>query len=1078
MKNYLPNLILYKKLGKRLQMSVAMVLFSATVFAQVEVTGRVTSDEDQGGIPGVNIAIKGTSQGTVSDYQGNYKLSVPSEDAILIFSFVGYEAHEVTINGQSKIDVVLASSAQSLSEVVVTALGVKRETKALGYAVQEIKGEEMTKARETNVVNSLSGKVAGVQVTNGSSGVGSTSLITIRGESSLIPGNNSPLFVVDGIPINNQTRSNRSEGNLETDYGNGAAEINPDDIETMTVLKGANASALYGSRGANGVILITTKSGKGRKGIGVSVNSGVTFESPLQLPNYQNEYGQGAGGQFSFVNGSAAGVNDGVDESWGPKLDGSLITQHDSPTSSGVRAGDFLARPRDAGGNFTDTITPTPWIAHPNNIEDFFETGVTLNNNVAFAGGNDDGTFRLSFTKLDNTGIMPNTDLKRKTIALSANYKLSDKLRVNGSVNYINSSSKNRGNNSYGTENPMYLWVWFGRQIDMNSLRNYWQPGFEGVQQYNYNYNWHDNPFFTMFENTNGFNKNRIIGNISLTYNFTDDLSLMVRSGTDFFNDKRVSKRAFSTQRFSDGQYREDNIFFQETNTDFMLTYDKELSTDWALKVSGGANRRDVTDNYNRTSANQLLVPNVYNFGNAAIPLVTSQFDQQKRVNSVYGFANIGYKNMIFLDITARNDWSSTLPANNNSYFYPSVSLSAIVTDMLEVSSNSALSFAKIRGGWAQVGNDTNPYNLANTFSFNQPHGGTQIGSESSTLKNNELKPETQTSFEVGADLRFFNGRLGLDFTYYKADNKNQIIGIPVDRTSGYSQKIINAGKIQNNGIELMLSATPIDLGNSFKWNMNVNFTRNRSKVIALSPEDNLDTYVISGNYLTVVAKVGERMGDVYGTGFEEVQEGEFKGQIIHDENGFSKRDPKLKKLGNYNPDFMMGFSNSFSYKGINFDFLFDWRKGGVIMSRTILIGGTSGMMDFTTRGREDGIISEGVIENADGTYRKNDKVISSRDYHWWNYNRGNEEKGMFDASFVKLREVKLGYTLPNKMMGGLPFRDVTFSIVGRNLALWTEQSHFDPEAISFNGGTIVPGVEDMATPSSRSIGFNINFKL
>ncbi len=1060
----------YKKLRKRsfrsLCFSLMMMVFSIVQAQEIEINGQVTSPLDPEGVPGVNVSIKGTSRGTITDLTGNYTISVPSNESSLVFSFVGFESQTILVGSRATINVTLEATTQSLSEVVVTALGVERDVKALGYAVQEVEGDELTTARETNVVNSLSGRIAGVQITNGSSGVGSSSLITIRGESSLIPGNNSPLFVVDGIPISNETFANRSEGNLETDYGNGAQDINPDDVANISVLKGANATALYGARGANGVILITTKSGKGTRGIGISVNSNVTFERPLRLPKYQNEYGQGAGFEFEFGDGFGGGINDNIDESWGPRLDGRLIKQHDSPTTNGFRAGD--SHPTIDRGD----ITATPWVSRPNNIEDFFETGVTLTNNIALTGGNDFGNFRLSVTDLDNSGILPNTDYNRRTYALNAEYNLTERLKASASVNYVNAGSNNRPNNSYGTENIMYLWVWFGRQIDMNSLRDYWQPGLEGVQQYNYNYNWHDNPYLTMFENTNAFDKDRLIGNIKLTYDITDDLNLMIRTGTDYSSELRTGKRAFSSQRFANGQFREDNLFFKEINTDLLLNFNKTINNDFSFSVSAGVNRRDVEDRYKRTSANALSIPNVYNFENSLIPLAINQFNSEKRVNSVYGFANLSFKNMIFLDVTGRNDWSSTLPADNNSYFYPSVSLSGIVTDLLDISAASPLSFAKVRLGWAQVGNDTDPYRLRDVFNFQQPFGATPIASESGTINNSALKPEQVSSFEIGADLRFFGGRIGVDITYYRSESRNQILNLPVDITSGYNSRIINAGKIENKGVEIMLNATPVKINEDFQWDISVNYTRNRSKVLELT--DGLDTYTISSNYMQIVAKVGERMGDMYGTGFLETEDG----QVIHDEDGFSIRDNTLKKLGNYNPDFMVGISNGFRYKNFNLGVLFDWRQGGEIMSRTVLIGGTSGMMDFTVEGREEGIISPGVIANDDGTFRPNDVRLSGRDYYWWTYNRGNEEVGIFDASYLKLRELKFGFTLPNKWLSGLPFKDVNISVVGRNLALWTENPHFDPESISFNGGTIVPGVEDMALPSSRSIGFNISFKL
>ena len=1047
---------------------VPLLLSCLLAHAQNQTIRGTVVDAETNSIPGVNVLIKGTTQGTITDIDGQYQLAADESAETLVFSFVGYQTQEVSIGNRSTVDVTLAVDDQQLNEVVVTALGVEREAKALGYAVQEIEGSTITQAREPNLVNSLAGRVAGVQITNGASGVGSSSRITIRGENSLIPGNNSPLFVVDGIPISNETRSFRSEGNLETDYGNGAAEINPDDIANISVLKGANAAALYGSRGANGVVLITTKSGRGKKGIGVSVNSSTTFEQPLRIPNYQNQYGQGAGFAFEFGDGFGAGVNDNIDESWGPRLDqGTDIAQHDSPTTNGFRGGD--SHPSIDRGD----ITPTPWTSAPDNIEDFFETGYTLSNNVALTGANEQGNFRLSYTNLTSKGILPNTDLERNTVNFNTSYNLTPKLKATASVNYIASGSDNRPNNSYGTENIMYLWVWFGRQIEMNSLRDYWQPGLEGVQQFNYNYNWHDNPYFTMYENTNGFDKDRIIGNVQVTYDFTDDLQLMIRSGTDFYNDLRDTRRAFSTQRYPFGQYREDKIFFEERNTDFLLTYDKQINEVFSVTASFGGNRRDLTDRYNRTSANQLSIPEVYNFENSRIPLAVTQFDQRKRVNSLYGFVNIGYKNMLFLDITGRNDWSSTLPEDNNSYFYPSVSGSAVLTDLLDVSSTSVLSYAKLRASWAQVGNDTDPYQLRNVYNFLEPFGNTQRASESAVIANSDLKPERQTSFEIGTDLRFFNGRLNLDATYYNTSSKNQILELPVDITSGYSRRVINAGEIQNRGVEVMFNVTPVELTNGLSWNVNLNFTRNRSEVVSLFGD--LDTYQIADNYVQILAKEGGRMGDMYGTGFVQSPDG----RTVY-ENGYPVRDPNLRLLGNYNPDFMVGLYNTITYQNFNLGFLFDWRQGGEVLSRTILIGGTSGMMDFTAESRENGLVGVGVKNvgsEESPEYVTNDVIVSGRDFYWSRYNRGNEEIGRYDASFVKLREIKLGYQLPNDLFGNFPLRNVSVAIVGRNLALWTENTHFDPEVISFDGGTVVPGVEDMATPTTRSFGFNINFE-
>lgn len=1047
-------------------------LVSFVGYSQTNFSGTVL-DENNVPLPGASVVMQGSDIGVATDFDGNFEIELPDANQILIISYIGYISQEYDTSGKTSANIVLQPDSQKLDEVVVTALGIKKEKKRLGYAVQEVQGDNLVTARETNVTNSLAGRAAGVQITGGSSGVGSTSLITIRGEGSLIPGNNSPLFVVDGIPISNRTISNRAEGNLETDFGNGAQDINPDDVESISILKGPNATALYGSRGLNGVVLITTKSGKNTQGLGVSFTQNLTFETALRIPKYQNSYGQGAGGEFSFLDGFGGGTNDNIDESWGPALDGRLIPQHDSPTTSGFRAGDFAVRPRNPDGTFADEITPTPWVSNPDNIEDFFKTGTTSTTNLSITGGNEFGNLRLSLTNLTSEGILPNTDYDRRTYAFSGSYKLKEWFKISSSINYVNSNSDNRPNNSYGTENIMYLWVWFGRQINMNSLRNYWQPGLEGRQQFNYNYNWHDNPYFTMFENTNGFNKDRIFGNVRADIDITKNLSLMLRTGIDYFSELRTGRRAYSTQRFARGQYREDDIFFKEQNTDFLLQYNKDINKDFNLGLSLGGNVRDEENRYKRISANSLSIPGIYNFENAAEPLAKTQFNDERRINSLYAFANLSYKNYLFLDVTGRNDWSSTLPSDNNSYFYPSVGVSAIISDMFSL--GEPISFLKLRGGWAVVGNDTDPYALRNTFSFNEPFGNFQRVSASEILRNENLKPEEAASIEIGADIRFFNNRLGLDITYYDSTVKNQILTLPVANTSGFNSRIINAGEIQNTGLEVVLNATPIRSENGFTWSTDVNFTRARGKVKSLI--DGLDTYEQSSNYINVLAKVGGRMGDVYGTGLVTVDDpsSPFFGQVVHNEDGFSLRDPDLKKLGNYNPDFTLGWQNTFTYKGFNLGVLFDWRQGGVINSRTVLIGGTSGLMDFTAVGREEGIISEGVIQNADGSYRPNDVRLSGRDYYWWRYNRGNEEIGMFDASFLKLREVRLGYSFPRKLLQNTFVQSLTLSLVGRNLALWTENPHFDPETISFNGGTIVPGVEDMALPSSRSFGFNLN---
>jgi len=1043
---------------------------------QSRVTGKVNDVRNQP-LPGATVLVKGTSRGTVTDVDGSFAIQAASGET-LVFSFVGFETKEFLLGASTTVEIRL-SEGLALNEVVVTALGVEREAKALGYSVQAVDGSQFTEARETNVINSLSGRVAGVQITNSSSGIGGSTRVTIRGESSLNINANQPLFVVDGVPISNNIVGSSGRGNQETDYGNAAGEINPDDIASMTVLKGPAAAALYGSRAANGAILITTKSGKGKKGLGVTINSNTTFDEVLRLPQWQDKYGQGNNGQFSFVNGSGSGVADGVDESWGPEMDkGTLIAQFDSPRSaSGFRGGDLNAP--------ASTITPTPWVSQPNNINDFFQTGVTLSNNFALEGANDKSNIRLSWTNLNQTGTIPNTDLKRNTIAMNGGINVTDKLTVNSAINYQRTESGNRPSISYGTESLMYLWIWYGRQVNTRSLRNYWMPGLEGIQQFNYNYNYHDNPYFNVYENTNGQMKDRIFGNVMATYKFTPKLTLMVRTGLDTYNELRDRKRAFSTQRFPRGSYREDDLFFSEQNSDFLLTYSETTKSTWSYSLAVGGNAMRQNNRYVETVAPQLLIPGIYNFTNTAVNLQVNQFTSEKRINSLYGFGQIGFKNILFLDVTGRNDWSSTLPVASNSYFYPSATLSAVVSDMFTMP--KAISFLKVRGAYAEVGNDTDPYALSNVFNPVVAWGSIQGKSESSRLSNANLKPERTASFETGIDLRFLNGRLGLDFTYFDNRTRNQIIPIELDIATGYASRIINAGLIQNKGIEVVLSGTPVKSSNGLTWNFMANFTRNRGYVLELT--EGLTTYTLTGrNGANIQARIGERMGNIYGAGFARVEDpaSPYFGQIIHNTSGTPITAPTLVNQGNYNPDWMLGLQNNLNYKGISLGFLFDYRHGGIVVSRTKTIGSTSGQLAETLFGRENGydltqpgngIISEGVIRNADGSFTPNTIKITSRNWHNRYYERNNVEAAKYDATFLKLREVTIGYTIPKRLLTRIPVQDVKISLVGRNLALWTENPHFDPETMAMGGGTLIPGVEDMAFPSTRNIGFNLNVK-
>ena len=927
----------------------------------ISVHGTIVGDEGDG-LPGVNVVEKGTTNGTISDISGNFSLNVAGSASILVFSSIGYVTQEVTVGNQQQLEVHMATDTKELSEVVVTALGVKREEKALGYSVAKLDGSQISNVKETNMINSLAGKVAGVNVRSASPDAGSTALITIRGQSSLT-GDNQPLFVVDGVPIANSAQNNMTPvGKGVVDYGNAAVDINPDDIESITVLKGASAAALYGTRAGNGVILITTKSGKSAgKGLGIDVNSTTLFDQPWLFPNFQNDFGAG----------DRPGTEETISEaSWGPRLDiGTQHAQWDSPL--------------DANGN----PIPTNWVSYPDRVEDFYETGRTITNNVSLTGKNEQGSFRLSYTNMNNKGIVPNTDLHRNTMNLNAGYQFTEKFNVNTSLIYTNTGGDNRPSGDRGSVNEiMYTLT---PNVDIEKLRDYWIPGREDVEQFSHVPGSTNNPFLIAYEELNGFSRDRITGNIQAGYQIMPALSLMLRTGLDQYNEQRESRRPFSAVENQQGAYSIGDQYFSEQNSDFLLTYQKKISSDWYVSVSGGGNRMDRNTNENRESTESLVLPGVYHISNAAAGSVfNEQYKAHKRINSLYAMGQLAYKDMLFLDVTGRNDWSSTLPPENNSFFYPSVSLSAVVSDILDISSKSALSFAKLRANWAQVGNDTDPYQLYNTFQFRPDWGSVKRATLSSfILKNNQLKPEIATSYEFGTDLRFFSGRLGLDLTYYQNINRNQIIEIPTVMSSGSSGRLINAGEIRNRGWEISLTGTPVE--GDFQWETTLNFTRNKNRVVDLYHSDGIDiteVFLDGAEGSRYLAREGEELGQIYSRTWEKVPTGPHAGEPLLEENGEYIQTNDYIPTGSFNPDFMVGFTNTFSYKHFVLSALLDWRQGGVFYSYTaknLLSDGrtevtlpgrdpqTGGLTWVDDQGRErtDGQLVYGYFDNGDGTY-------------------------------------------------------------------------------------------------------------
>lgn len=1010
-----------------------------------EISGKVTSADDGGAIPGVSVSVRGTTLGTITDMDGAFRLKVPQDARTLVFTFVGMATQEVAIGNQTTINIKLASDNISVDEVVVTALGISKDKKSLGYSVQDVKGDDITKAKETNVINSLQGRVSGAQITSSSGAVGASSRIVIRGISSL-SGNNQPLFVVDGIPIDNANFG--STGTDGTNRGNGAADINPDDIETLTVLKGANASALYGSRASAGVIVVTTKKAKKGEKLVVNLSNSTTFETPLRLPDFQNGYGQGNGGAFEYADGAGGGVNDGVDESWGPKLDaGLMIPQFSSVDANGV-------------------AQPAPWISYPNNVKDFFEVGRTVSTNVSLAAGSEKSSFRLSFTHLAQNGMVPNTDYGKKTLAFSASSSPTDKLTFSTSGSYVSAGSDNQPGYGYAANNVMQQFSWTGRQVDYTLLRDK-QYNADG-SIYNWNHNYHNNPYTTLKENLSAMQRDRFIGNAMVKYQFASYLSAYVRTGGDIYSNFTSSKRFVGDMDFPTGFYGETTSTFKEINTDFLIAFEKNLSTDFNFSFNLGGNRMDRY--YQRTygEASELAIPGVYNVANSAVTPVTTNYHSTKRMNSLYGFGQIGYKNAIFLDYSVRNDWSSTLPMDNNSYLYPAISASGVLTDLFGIDSN-ILSFAKVRASWAQVGGDTDPYSLQPTVAFGDGwNAGTKLLNLAvpNRLPNAGLKPQKNESLEFGADMRFFLDRVRLDVTYYSSKALNQIVNIPISASSGYTEKAVNAGRIDNKGIEILLAITPVKT-KDFKWDVTFNFAKNKNKVVELA--EGIEQFVL-GTYwsMQVLAVPGGAYGVLWGYDYKRDDDN----NIIYD-NGIPSQG-SLKALGNTTPDWIGGMLNEFTYKRFNASFLIDTKQGGDLYSMTTTWGRYAGALSETLIGREGGIVGVGVMSDGNGGYVPNTVVADAENFNKHAYVNSIGYSSVFDATYIKLREIKAGYTFKNSVKLGI--KDLNISLVGRNLAiLSTKVPHVDPET-AFSSGN-VQGLEFGQLPSAKSLGFSIGCK-
>ncbi|MCK9167236.1 MAG: SusC/RagA family TonB-linked outer membrane protein [Bacteroidales bacterium] len=1071
------------------------------VFAQRTITGTITHADNGDVIPGATIRIQGTTLGTVADLDGKYEVKVPESATTLIFSFVGMVTQQITIGDESVINVVLESDIQDIQGVVVTALGISRDKKALGYAVQNVDGDALTKARDNNPLGQLAGKVAGVQISGSSGNMGGSNRILIRGANS-VTGENQPLFVIDGVPMDNSnfnsTDAARGAGGI--DYGNMANDINPDDIESMSILKGPSAAALYGSRGANGVIMITTKKGpKGKKGIGVSVNSGVAFETVGLLPTYQTSYGGGYGpfdeaeidGKMRLLPGYA------IDESWGPKYEDQSVVHW-------FNLSDWEAAGKPAGG-----LTEDPWRTPENDVKSFFETGVTWTNNVAVTGANDAGSFRLSYTNMTSDGYMPNSQLDKNTVNFSGAHKLGDKLHASAVMTYIRTDAMGRAYTGYDDNNVMQKFTqWGQRQLDMVRLSDYVNP--DGTQRVwnrgawdNPNPEYSNNPYWTAYRNYTTDSRDRVYGNMGLVYDITDFLKVKGTMYTDFYtfrNHERIAIGSQETPYYSEGIRQ-----YQENNYEALLMFDKQLNEDFSLKLNAGGNVRksNYFRNIGQTSGG-LVLPELYTLANSVDPVVIDDYNNKKQVNSVLGSASLGWKYMLYLDLTARNDWSSTLPMENNSYFYPSVTGTFVFSEMDALADAEWLSFGKIRAGWASVGNDTDPYNLTETYTNYAPNfNGVPRYSVPNSLPNNNLLPERTNSWEVGAEMSFLNNRMGLDVTYYNMLTNDLITQIDITAASGYTSKWINAGQMSNKGIELMLSGAPVRNDN-FEWNIAFNFSKNNNELLELYQD--IENYrLINGPFkVTVNASVGQPYGVLMGSDFIRDDEGN---KLVSTTGRWRKTTSTNEVLGSVMPNYNLGIINNFKIFGADLGFVIDIQNGGSYFSTSYMWGMYSGMleesvwyddyesMDVTPADpdgqdiREGGVILNGVYgyydeatetvvyTDAEGnivdTPVANETAISGERWCSDFYSSADAQE-VFDASYIKLREVTLGYTLPKKLTG--PINNLRIAAYGRNLMIWgLDNRHFDPEAAVTSSGNI-QGIEGAAMPSMRNFGINLSF--
>jgi len=1088
-------------------LAIAGVLGVAPAFAQAQgttISGQVTGT---GGVPvvGASVSIPTLRVGGFTDDQGRYTFSVPASangtSVTVTARRLGFAPSSATValNGAAvSQNFSLSTSATQLQGVVVTALGETREKSQLGTAQQQLSTTELNETKTMNVVNSIQGKVSGVTIT-GSGTQGGSTRILLRGANS-ITGNNNPLFIIDGVAMSNADRGG-SPGNIGGgagpgggfDFGSGISDINPEDIATMSVLKGPNAAAIYGSRAANGVIIMTTKKGASAGGkMRTEVSSTYTFESPSILPQYQNLYGQGSGGQFQFIDGSGGGVQDDNDQSFGPRLDGRTAGCIFIPKSDPRYTGPGVYDQTVPCTQFTSPKNPdgslagVPWSPHPDNVYSFFNTGHTLSNSVAFSGGTERANARMSFGSDQIAGYIPNNSFHKMNGLLNGTLKINDRLSSDASLQYVRNTGLNRPGIGY-TQSVLEQFVWFGRQVDLDALRNTYNTSASlnngpASREFNWNYSFHNNPFWLQYDNPEVDGRDRFIGNVSTTYNIAEGIDASLRTGSDIY-------RYNIDQHFGPGDSRQGTIvdpayfggftnindYNNENTTDAILRINRGLGSHLQLNATGGAATRKTNYNTSSVSTGGLTVPGIFNVSNAAITPTLGQTIQRRQTNSVYASADMTLNSWWTVGGTARNDWSSTLPKGNNSYFYPSASTSLVVTDAIPGLKNRFLSYFKLRASTAKVGADADPYLLRTTYTgLSTKYDGLAQFTLNDALANGGLLPEITHSNEMGAELSFLDGRVTFDGSIYDKHTENQIFNAPITATTGFTSKSINAGNISNKGQEFLLGVTPVQTAAGFSWNSMFNYGRNKSQITELAP--GIKTLAL-GSLFT--ARLEARLDKPYGAIMGNSWLRDAQGNLLL-KNGLPQRDPASAGyqhyFGSVQPQWTGGWSNTLSYKNIRLYGLLDFHKGGKLASITNMWGDYTGVLSRTTAGREVDWNNPGlVVKGIDQATGLPNTVNVNAETYWQciAYNCGQViEDHVFDASYTKLRELSLTFDLPQSFAGRFSAQGITLGVTGRNLKTWTKVPNIDPE-FSYQTGNN-QGIEFASMPNARVWGFNV----